>query len=210
MVAQPLELCVDLLRFKSRLQRCGEIVPQDLWRRWKVLEQQLLDLSRRLRTPQIAMEDPTTRRREALGDPPEQIGLVQMMQKAVADNQIGLAQQRTLENLLQGLTGEGNLQLQLLGPLPRHSQHCFGTIDADDSSSGEDFGKPEGDVARATTQIHNEGGRWQRRAARQEVKDPIDGGLIAGTEVSSGIGLDLRIAVHQLRLGAPLHHLLPI
>merc|ERR1711908_220628 len=151
--------------FEGRRQRGSEVVLQHLWRRWQVLEQQLLNLSVGGRTPQIPVQGATTRCCQVSGDHPEQIRLVQVMQKAVTDDQISLPKQSTSKHLLKGLTKERDLQLLLLRPLPGYSQHRYGTVNADDPSLGEEASQPKRDVSRAATQVHHQWIRRQRRCA---------------------------------------------
>ena len=81
---------------------------------------------------------------------------MQVMQKAVADNQISLPQKCSLQNLLEGQTKERNFHAMPLRPFAGQDQHGFCTINANDSCMGKQFGKAKRDVSRSATKINHQ------------------------------------------------------
>jgi len=165
-----------------------------------------------VRPSQIAQHHQAARGPQLPQGGPQHLALVEMVQQAVADQQL----EGWLESLRQGLKG-GVLQRQTLqqeaqqGPAVRlgllppegRLQHGGGSIDRQHRQGGQSLGQAKADVARSAAQI--DGPPRSQAAEVQPLQDGLQEGLVAAREISLGIGEGLLGLVHQLGFWNALH-----
>ena len=159
-------------------------------------------------TAQIPVQNPATRSGENVGERPEKSGLMQMVQQAVADNQIGTSEQlrqiTPLQILKRGLL-PAHREASGGSALSRNRQHGSGPVHPNKLSGGMRCRQRQGDVAWSATEVDEQRSFRQCRGPRQQGLDQGEGAAISVAEIRLRISLHLLRIVHEFRLANTLH-----
>ena len=170
--------------------------------------QQLAGLLRACGPAQIAVQNPATWSGKTAGECPQQGWLVEMVQHAVADDQIGTSDQLRQNASLQILQrGMSPAHRQTVGgrALSRNRQHGSSTVHPHNLSVGMRRRQRQCDVARPATKI-DEQRRWRQcRGTRQQGLNQRKRAAISIAEIRLRIGLNLLRIIHEFRLRDTLH-----